>query len=120
MATRLGIRDLGGVTSRSRSGVDQGLGVGSEPRDRRRARPSLAPSVDVAANRRYLMGLMDDAKDTAETAGRKLGDAVEDAKDRVGDKVDEMQADADVKRAERERDAVHGKNEVKEHLRGDA
>jgi hypothetical protein len=65
------------------------------------------------------MGLLDDAKDTAETAGRKLGDAVEDAKDRIGDKVDEVQADAEVKRAERERDAVHAKNDAKEKLRGD-
>lgn len=65
------------------------------------------------------MGLLDDAKDTAETAGRKLGDAAADAKDRVGDKVDEMQADADVHRAERERDAVHAKNEAKEKIRGD-
>ncbi len=65
------------------------------------------------------MGLLDDAKDTAETAGRKLGDAVEDAKDRLGDKVDEVQADAEVNRAERERDAVHAKNDAKEKLRGD-
>ncbi len=65
------------------------------------------------------MGLMDDAKDTAETAGRKLGDAVDDAKDRIGDKVDEVQADAEVRRAERERDAVHAKNDAKEKLRGD-
>lgn len=65
------------------------------------------------------MGLLDDAKDTAETAGRKLGDAVDDAKDRLGDKVDEAHADAEVKHAERERDAVHAKNDVKEKLRGD-
>jgi len=65
------------------------------------------------------MGLLDDAKDTADTAGRKLGDAVEDAKDRVGDRVDEARADADVHRAERERDAVQAKNEAKEKLRGD-
>lgn len=66
------------------------------------------------------MGLLDDAKDTAETAGRKLGDAVEDAKDRVGDKVDEVKADADVRRAEHSRDAVHAKNDAKAQLRGDA
>jgi len=65
------------------------------------------------------MGLMDDAKDTAQTAGRKLGDAVDDTKDRIGDKVDEMQADADVRKAERERDAVHAKNEANQKLRGD-
>lgn len=66
------------------------------------------------------MGLLDDAKDTAETAGRKLGDAVEDAKDRVGDKIDEVKADADVRRAEHERDAVQAKNDAKAQLRGDA
>lgn len=65
------------------------------------------------------MGLLDDAKDTAETAGRKLGDAVDDAKDRVGDKVDEVKADAEVRRAEHERDAVHAKNDAKAQLRGD-
>lgn len=63
------------------------------------------------------MGLVDDAKDTAETARRKLGDAVEDAKDRAGDKVDEARADAEVRRAERERDAVHAKNDANEKLR---
>jgi Sec-independent protein translocase protein TatA len=65
------------------------------------------------------MGLLDDAKDTAETAGRKLGDAVEDVKDRIGDKVDEVQADANVRKAEQERDAVHAKNDAKAQLRGD-
>ena len=63
------------------------------------------------------MGFMDDAKDTAETAGRKIGDAVEDAKDRAGDKVDEVKADADVKAAEKHRDEVDKKNEVKEQIR---
>ena len=63
------------------------------------------------------MGFMDEAKDTAETAGRKLGDAVEDTKDRIGDKVDEVKADADVKAAEKNRDAVHQKNDLKESIR---
>lgn len=66
------------------------------------------------------MGLMDDAKDVAKTAGRKVGDAVEDAKDRVGDKLDEVKADAEVRRAEHERDAVHAKNDLKEQMRDGA
>ncbi|MEU1972944.1 hypothetical protein ABZ477_14920 [Microbacterium sp. NPDC019599] len=65
------------------------------------------------------MGFAEDAKETAETAGRKIQDAWEDTADRIGDKVDEMKADADVKKAEAERDSVHKRNEVKEHLRGD-
>jgi hypothetical protein len=62
---------------------------------------------------------MDDAKDAAETAGRKIQDAWEDTTDRIGDKVDEMQADANVKKAERERDATRAKNDVNEAMRGD-
>ncbi|MGV3711665.1 hypothetical protein [Pseudolysinimonas sp.] len=63
------------------------------------------------------MGLMDSAKDAAEATGKKIGEAVDDTKERVSDKVDEMQADAKVKQAETERDAVHAKNEHKENLR---
>lgn len=65
------------------------------------------------------MGFIDDAKDAAETAGRKLKDGFEDVADRVGDKVDEVKADAEVKKAEAERDSVHKRNEIKEDLRGD-
>jgi hypothetical protein len=65
------------------------------------------------------MGLMDSAHDAAEAAGKKVGEFVDDTKERVSDKVDEMQADADVKRAEAERDAVHAKNEYKENMRDD-
>ena len=65
------------------------------------------------------MGLMDDAKDTAEATGKKVGEWVDDTKERVSDKVDEMQADADVAKAEAERDAVHAKNDYKENLRND-
>ncbi|HET8928599.1 MAG TPA: hypothetical protein VFN24_12340 [Microbacterium sp.] len=65
------------------------------------------------------MGIMDDAKDAAETAGRKIGDAWDDTTDRIDDKVDEMQADANVKKAERERDATHAKNDANEAMRGD-
>ncbi|MGA1838894.1 hypothetical protein VD659_18395 [Herbiconiux sp. 11R-BC] len=70
------------------------------------------------------MGFVDDAKDAAQATGRKIGEAFDDAKDRVGDKIDEVKADAevkraegDVKRAEAERDATQAKNEYKEKLR---
>lgn len=65
------------------------------------------------------MGFLDDAKDAAETAGRKIGEAFEDTKDRVGDKVDEWKADAKVKKAEAERDSTEAKNDAKAELRGD-
>ncbi|GAA1636381.1 hypothetical protein [Microbacterium flavum] len=65
------------------------------------------------------MGFLDDAKETAETAGRKIKEGFEDTKDRIGDKVDEAKADADVKRAEAERDSVEKRNDVKAKLRGD-
>lgn len=65
------------------------------------------------------MGIMDDAKDVAETTGRKIKEAWEDTTDRVGDKVDEMKADAEVRNAEADRDRVEAKNDVKEKLRGD-
>jgi len=65
------------------------------------------------------MGFLDDAKDAAETAGRKIKEAYEDTADRIGDKVDEVKADHEVKKAEAERDSVEKKNEVKAELRGD-
>lgn len=65
------------------------------------------------------MGFMDDAKDAAEATGKKIGEVVDDTKERVSDRVDEMQADADVRKAEAERDAVHAKNDYKERLRDD-
>lgn len=65
------------------------------------------------------MGFIDDAKDAAETAGRKIKDGFEDTVDRVHDKVDELKADAEVKKAEAERDSVERRNEVKEEIRGD-
>lgn len=71
-----------------------------------------------------IMGFMDDAKDAAEATGKKVGEFVDDTKERISDKVDEVQADAevhraeaDVKRAEAERDATKAKNEFKENLR---
>ena len=63
------------------------------------------------------MGFADDAKETAEAVGEKIERTWEDTTDRIGDKVDEMQADGKVAAAERERDATHAKNEYKENLR---
>lgn len=65
------------------------------------------------------MGIMDDAKEVADTTGRKIKDAWEDTTDKIGDKVDEVKADAEVKKAEAERDSVHTRNELKEELRGE-
>lgn len=63
------------------------------------------------------MGILDDAKDAMETAGRKIKETAEDIGDKIGDKVDEMKADANVKKAEAERDATHAKNDLNEKLR---
>ncbi|MBN9153667.1 MAG: hypothetical protein J0J05_06775 [Microbacterium sp.] len=65
------------------------------------------------------MGIMDDAKDAAETAGRKIKDAWDDTADRIGDKVDEAKADAEVKKAEAEKESVERRNEAKAAMRGD-
>jgi len=65
------------------------------------------------------MGIMDDAKDVAESTGEKIKDVWEDTTDRIGDKVDEVKADADVKKAEAERDSVKTRNDIKEELRDD-
>ena len=63
------------------------------------------------------MGFMEDAKETAETAGRKIQDKWEDTTDAIGDKIDEKKADANVKKAEAERDSVQTRNELKEKMR---
>ena len=63
------------------------------------------------------MGFADDAKETAGAVGEKIERTWEDTTDRIGDKVDEMKADADVKKAEAERDSVQKRNEIKEDLR---
>ena len=63
------------------------------------------------------MGFMEDAKQTAETAGRKIQDKWEDTTDAIGDKIDEKKADADVEKAEAERDSVQTRNELKEQMR---
>ena len=65
------------------------------------------------------MGIRDDAKDAAETAGRKIKDAWDDTTDRIGDKVDEAKADAEVKKAEAEKESVERRNEAKAAMRGD-
>lgn len=65
------------------------------------------------------MGFMDTAKDAAEATGKKVGEAVDDARERVSDRVDELWAEAQVRKAEAERDAVHAKNDYKEDLRRD-
>lgn len=64
-----------------------------------------------------IMGFTDDAKDAAEATGKKVGEWADDTKERVSDKVDEVKADADVKRAEADRDATKAKNDYKERLR---
>lgn len=63
------------------------------------------------------MGFIDDAKDLADTAGRKVKEGFEDAKDRIGDKADEAKADANVKKAEAEKESVETRNSLKEKLR---
>jgi hypothetical protein len=65
------------------------------------------------------MGFMDDAKQTAEAVGEKIADTWEDTTERVGDKADEMKADAEVRKAEAERDSVKTRNDIKEDLRDD-
>ena len=65
------------------------------------------------------MGVLDDAKDAAEATGKKIGEWADDTKERISDKVDEVQADAEVKKAEADRDRVQAKNEYKEKLRED-
>jgi hypothetical protein len=65
------------------------------------------------------MGFIDNAKDAAEATGKKIGEAFDDTRERISDKVDELEADAKVRQAEAERDAVHSKNEYKEDLRRD-
>jgi hypothetical protein len=65
------------------------------------------------------MGLFDKAKDAAEATGDKIAEEAKEMKDRIADQLDAVKADADVARAEAERDATHAKNEYKEKLRED-
>jgi len=66
------------------------------------------------------MGFIEEAKETAETAGRKIQDAWEDTTDKLGDKVDAAKADANVKKAEAEKSSVETRNDIKAHMRNDA
>lgn len=70
------------------------------------------------------MGLLEDAKDAADATGKKVGEFIDDTKERGSDKVDEVKADAEVgrkeaelRKAEAERDATEAKNDYKEQLR---
>ncbi|OJX70938.1 MAG: hypothetical protein BGO95_05060 [Micrococcales bacterium 73-13] len=63
------------------------------------------------------MGMMEDAKETVQTAAKEAGRHIEDGIDRVKDKVDEIKADAAVKKAEAERESVAMRNEAKERMR---
>ena len=63
------------------------------------------------------MGFLEDAKETAEAAAKKVGRAVEDGVDHAKDKLDEVKAEAEVKKAEAERDATKARNDAKEDLR---
>ena len=81
-------------------------------------------SVEVTEQKENIMGLIDDAKDAADATAKKVGEFVDDTKERVSDKVDEVKADAEVQRAEAdvtkaeaERAATQAKNEYKENLR---
>lgn len=65
------------------------------------------------------MGLFDKAKDAAEATGEKVAEEAKDMKERIADQVDAMKADANVARAEAEREATKAKNDYKEHLRED-
>ena len=58
-----------------------------------------------------------DAKQTVETAAKKVGRAVEDGVDKAKDKVDEVKADAKVHAAEAERESVQRRNAAKERMR---
>ena len=63
------------------------------------------------------MGFFKDAEETAAAAAKKIGRAVEDTVDRAKDRLEEVKADAEVKKAEAERDATKARNQAKEDLR---
>ncbi len=63
------------------------------------------------------MGILDDAKETLGAAAEKVSREVGDTVDRAKDKIAEVQADANVKKAETEADSVKARNDVKEQLR---
>lgn len=63
------------------------------------------------------MGMLDDAKETVGATAKHVGEEVREGVDRAKDKMDEMKADAEVRKAEAERDSVRERNEAKERLR---
>lgn len=63
------------------------------------------------------MAILEDTRERLEATGEKIKRSAEDNFDRVGDKLDEFKADAEVKRAEAERDSVKDRNQYKEDLR---
>ena len=63
------------------------------------------------------MGFLEDAKDAVEDATDKVGKVLEEGADRAKDKLEELKAEAAVKKAEAHRDAVRMKNEVKKEFR---
>ncbi|MBX9719337.1 MAG: hypothetical protein K2X36_10930 [Microbacteriaceae bacterium] len=70
------------------------------------------------------MSMFESAKDAAKATGEKVGDWVEEQKDRLGDKADEIRADgevarkeAELKKAQADREAVEAKNDYKDDLR---
>lgn len=65
------------------------------------------------------MGLFDKVKDATDATGEKVAEEAKDMKERIADQMEAMKADAEVSRAEAERDATHAKNEYKEKLRED-
>lgn len=65
------------------------------------------------------MGILDNAKETAEAAAEQAGRKISDGVDRAKDKMDELRAEADVKKAEADRDATKARNEAKEKMRDD-
>jgi hypothetical protein len=70
------------------------------------------------------MGIFDGAMDAAQATGRRIGEVVDDARERIGDRVDAVKAETEVKRArgdvrkaQASRDITESKNEYKEDLR---
>ena len=63
------------------------------------------------------MGITDDAKDAFDAAALRANRAVEDTKEHISDKVDEVSAAAKAKAAEAELASVKARNKAKDDLR---
>lgn len=63
------------------------------------------------------MGVLDDAKDLAKTAGEAIAEKAGDLKEMASDALDGLKADANVKKAEAEKEVTDAKNEAKEAIR---